>query len=482
MIEDSSEATKLQTAVRSEVQSERQRIEDPSRAKRSLANPPRLILVDDNIHDRSGHYFELASLLLTEAEQSGFQGVLATNRDFDSTPSGKQTWQVHRTFATRRMVRWSLGVDGESHCQRDIDGNPIDIRPFRKTLVRLKDWFGPAAKRPSWMLRQWSDGLCDLFERIRPTRDDCLLINTGDDFALLALANAMRRVNSPAIRIDVLFHFALYEAGQHDREAKMRLLGRQIGSALRALKPHEVHLHATTDALANQLREANIGHPIGSIPYPTRRCDPASGSTEKPLRAMLAGMPRAEKGKAAITRLLSALETDLLRSGHYQLSLQLPANRWNSIVPPSLRPDCELSQPGKSKKPLEIITSTLSTDAYHQWLNTADLGLLLYEPKRYVARCSGVLLEMLARGVPVIVPDHCWLATQVRLAGGHGSIGLIYKDREEIPDLMRQFAQSRDEIKSRALAHAATIAKTHDGRNALAAMGLLPVGRRRHAA
>lgn len=138
--------------------------------------------------------------------------------------------------------------------------------------------------------------------------------------------------------------------------------------------------------------------------------------------------------------------------------------------------------PGESGRPLEIITSKLSTETYHQWLSTADLGLFLYEPTRYVARCSGVLLEMMARGVPVIVPDHCWLANQVRLAGGHRSIGFIYQDRGEIPDLMRQFAKRRDEIRSRAKAYAAAIGERHDGRNSLLAMGIQSAGQRQSAA
>ena len=89
---------------------------------------------------------------------------------------------------------------------------------------------------------------------------------------------------------------------------------------------------------------------------------------------------------------------------------------------------------------------------------------------------------MLARGIPVIVPDHCWLANQVRLAGGHRSIGFIYQDRTEIPDLMRQFAKRRGEIQPRSKAHAATIAKLHDGKNSLLAMGIVPAEQRQYAA
>jgi glycosyltransferase involved in cell wall biosynthesis len=138
--------------------------------------------------------------------------------------------------------------------------------------------------------------------------------------------------------------------------------------------------------------------------------------------------------------------------------------------------------PGESSRALEIITRNLDTETYHRWLSMADVGLFLYEPARYVARCSGVLLEMLARGIPVIVPDDCWLAHQVRMAGGHRSIGFIYQDRAEIPDLMRQFAKRREEIQSRAKAYAATIAERHNGRNTLLSMGIESAGQRQRAA
>ena len=38
---------------------------------------------------------------------------------------------------------------------------------------------------------------------------------------------------------------------------------------------------------------------------------------------------------------------------------------------------------------------------------------MVYDSERYYARCSGVLLEMLCAGVPVIVPAGSWLAAQI---------------------------------------------------------------------
>jgi len=51
--------------------------------------------------------------------------------------------------------------------------------------------------------------------------------------------------------------------------------------------------------------------------------------------------------------------------------------------------------------------------AYAEVLCSADVGLMLYDSTRYYARCSGVLLEMLCAGVPVLVPAGGWLAAQI---------------------------------------------------------------------
>ena len=443
---------------------------------------PRMILIDDNIRDVGGHFFELATLLLIGAEQLGFRCVLATHASFDSPQAVPANWSLRPSFNTRRLVRWSLGVDGDSRYQRDHSGKTIGGSGHQNLWASVTDQLSPPAKRPKPMLRQWAGDLTRLLGEIKPNSTDTLLINTGDDFAMLALAAALKQADIEPIRIDVIFHFAIYESDQIDRKQRLRQVGRQIRSAVESLRPHDVHIHATTDSLAAQLHETDCGTHINSIPYPTRPRNVVSGATSQPLKAVLAGLPRAEKGRGAIAELLAGVDETLLRNGRFQMSMQMPAQRWQAMVPRSLHPHYERALTGHTGGPLEVMTSNLSTEAYHKWLDTADLGLFLYDPSRYVARCSGVLLEMFARGVPVIVPDRCWLADQVRLAGGHRSIGLIYQDRSEIPDLMRQFEKRRQEIQSCSIKYAATIAKRHDGRNTLLQMGIKPAARKRQAA
>jgi hypothetical protein len=439
-------------------------------------------LVDDNIRDIGGHYFELATLLLSGAEQLGYQPVLAINRRFDQPQAVRPNWQLHPTFRTRRLVRWSLGVDGRSRYQRDLAGRTVGAGMMRNLWTGVTDRLNAPAKQPQRMIRLWAENLCRLLTDLKPRPHDSLLVSTGDDFSLLALAAAIKQADIPPLRIDVIFHFALYDSDQADRSERVSRIGRQIRSALDALRQNDIHLHATTDSLAAQLREAKCGVPIHSIPYPTRHREVAEGSSSYPLKAILAGLPRAEKGRGAIADLLALAEESLLKNGRYQISMHMPARRWRAMIPRSLHDFYERALRGERPGPLEVMTSNLSTQAYHDWLDTADLGLFLYEPNRYVARCSGVLLEMLIRGIPVIVPDGCWMADQVRLAGGDRSIGFIYQDRSQIPELMRQFAEHRDQIRPRSIAYAATINRRHDGRNTLLEMGLNPVNEARRAA
>lgn len=432
---------------------------------------PRLIVADDNIRNTGGHYFELANLLLAGAHELGYQGILATAASFDEPLSPPPTYQLIPTFHTRRLIHWSLGVDGRSRFRRDVSGKSIGGGPVQNAWTNFVDRFRPR-RCPAKMLRQWSDDLAGLLKRLKPCQADSLLINTGDDFAMLALAAAMRQCKIPPIRIDVMLHFALHTRSQSDRKERLRQIGQQIASAARMLAPHQVHLHTTTPNLAAQYRDTQSGYPIRAIPYPTRPRSVGVRTSSGPLKAVLAGLPRPEKGKSAIFQLLSDIERPLLSTGRMRLSMQMRSKRWQPLVPRSLHGDFQRAAAGSTSQSLEIMINNLSTEQYHDWLDTADVGLFLYDADRYVARCSGVLLEMLVRGVPVIVPDRCWLADQVRLAGGDGSIGFIYRDRSQVANLLSQFACSHDAIRQRSIQYASKIIRRHCGRNTLLEMGL----------
>lgn len=434
---------------------------------------PRLLIADDNVCDIGGHYFELAQLLMQGADQLGYSGLLATNRRFDKAFAPDLGFEIVPTFRSRRLVRWSLGVDGASRFRRNLQAKSVGGSAVQNGLVNLVDHFRPK-RNPRKMLDQWAEDLVQLLRRMGVDSQDRMLINTGDDFAMLALAAAMKRCNLAPIPIDVIFHFALHDGAQPTSTSRCSEFGNQTREAIRALAPHEVRLHATTTPLADQLRKAGLQ--ANDIPYPTRsrKVTGRTGNRPpgQPWKVVLAGLPRAEKGRAAIGELLCLIEEPLLRSGDFRMSMQMPSRRWKRMIPPSLHGVYERAINATTDGPLEIMTNNLAPDDYHKWLDSADLGLFLYNPDRYVARCSGVLLEMMVRGVPVVVPHGCWLADQVNAAGGNGSIGYIYRSLDQIPSLFQRFAEDHLEIRANCNEHAMQIARRHCGTNTLLSMGI----------
>ncbi|MCG8651536.1 MAG: hypothetical protein MI861_16965, partial [Pirellulales bacterium] len=289
------------------------------------SHPPRLIIADDNIRNVGGHYFELATLLLEGAQTLGYQGVLATHACFDQTKAVASDIHLLPTFHTRRLVHWSLGVDGHSRFRRNLQGQSVGGSGIENFCANLIDRLRPK-RCPQQMLLRWADDLSSLLGQLRPGPQDVLLINTGDDFAMLALAAAIKQIPLAPLRIDVLFHFALHEASEPNHSHRLREIGRQIRDALKHLQPHRLRLHATTENLAAQLRQTECGSRISAVPYPTRpRQISASGRSNQPFKAVLAGLPRAEKGRAAIIDLLSAIEDTLLKHRRFRVSMQMPS-------------------------------------------------------------------------------------------------------------------------------------------------------------
>ena len=173
-------------------------------------------------------------------------------------------------------------------------------------------------------------------------------MNTGGDFQMLAMTQALAAMNTTRpLELHVIFHFAVFD-GQPTRRAMA--YGDQVRDCLDACALHQVHLHATTPALANQMRA--VGIDASPIPYPTRSRIAPSPATQKngarPLKIVLAGIPRAEKGKRSIRQFLTGIEAHQLKTGRFRCSLQMPKKRWKRLVPESLHPEylASIKDPG----------------------------------------------------------------------------------------------------------------------------------------
>jgi hypothetical protein len=124
---------------------------------------------------------------------------------------------------------------------------------------------------------------------------------------------------------------------------------------------------------------------------------------------------RREKGKRKIGTLTAAIWPDCLETGRAQLLIQSTRRHLMSRLPGELRRRIRIARAsdGDSAAQIQTYPFPLDTGAYADLIRNSDLGLFLYDSRRYYARASGILCEMLAAGVPVIVPAGGWLSEQV---------------------------------------------------------------------
>ena len=447
--------------------------------------PARLLIVDDNIRCVGGHYFELVTSLATAAHRFGYEVHVAAHQqfsDFDAVPGGVQLSPI---FRARRMVRWSMGVDGASVLPRGLSGRyrgPVH-RTMRHSIADARTF---RCKRPMVMMRRWREDLSGWLGQMQVRSSDQILVTTSDDFGLLALAGVLAKIPTP-LSIAAIVHFALVDRGTEDATTKLKTIGDQIRRAMFAagvklpIGPtsarHQLRLFATTEGLTRQYTAAGTGLSVTPIDYPTRAAKVNHSShrsngrsTACPVRCGLAGYPRAEKGRESIGELLDRM-TPSLRSGQTSVTLQAPADQWSDLIPKSAT---DLAACDDADAAISVLTGVLSTADYHRWIGGFDIGVFLYDPSRYEVRCSGILLELMVRGVPVIVPDRCHLADQVRRHGGQGRAGYIFRDRSEVPGLIDQFCRHGESMIRHCRETAAIVAGQHRAEVALRTMGFGP--------
>jgi glycosyltransferase involved in cell wall biosynthesis len=236
-----------------------------------------------------------------------------------------------------------------------------------------------------------------------------------------------------------LFHFNPFAGAPSDypRQAVRR---RHFADAFRAiaaaLPVQPLHFYATTDELTEQFNRIRSGAVV-TLGYPI---DPDFARSKEPrrdgqpLRIVFAGDARLEKGYQHLPAIVAALRP-MLDARQVQFVLQsnfpfsIPCRRRNL---PLVAARHRLS--GYPPDQVSLLNKPLDPAAYQQLIAQADIGVLPYDPVHYHARCSGVLLEMLTAGVPLVVGAGGWMAHQV---AGNGA-GVVARNLADFPRALHE--------------------------------------------
>ncbi|WP_143549164.1 glycosyltransferase [Rhodopirellula bahusiensis] len=197
-----------------------------------------------------------------------------------------------------------------------------------------------------------------------------------------------------------------------------------------------------------------LPHPcLIGLQAPSTPADESFGKTEKnstsestkSVRVFLPGPARYEKGA---DRLVEAAK---LLSQQQDLSPIEMVFQWSdAFTLPNgsmLGPD-DLPALNLSNVTFDVITKPLSSEAYHQQLLKADLIILPYRREVYFARISGVAVEAMMLGKPLLYTSDTWVDTiasqfDCGLSMDNDVAGVVEAISEAIANLDTMAQQSR---------------------------------------
>jgi hypothetical protein len=369
----------------------------------------RFILIDNSLEAVGGHHYQFARDVLEAAASRGMEGVLVTHRRFWRYNDLPSDWLVLPLFQHSGYSPHAVCLGGGADGPVDEHGRPLclETRASRGWWERWRQ--GNRERQRQRYLRAYELTLASAFRRLGIFHDDLILFATASDFDLLGLVRYLR--SDPRTKIatwHLQFHFNLLEGreNEHERQADRLTTARSQLDRARALVPqHRLRYYCTTESLARQYRRIGL-EPMQELPYPSNpRLAARIDHDEIPERFQVtcAGGLRREKGKGCFQSLIEQLEEHPLAE---RLKIFVQSGRrlrWSR---------------DRTARLVELIVARhpLNSEQYAKLIRTSDVGLFLYDGRRYAARCSGVLVEMLSAGIPVIVPPACWLSDQLASA------------------------------------------------------------------
>jgi len=361
----------------------------------------KFVLIDHSMRDLGGHYYTYASCVLPAAERAGLQPVLAMHRHFSDLAALPPSWQSHAVFRNK------------SYSQRYVDTS--------SSHGAIGVWW--ARTRSKWRARErqrlaesFAEDCATLFGKIQLSAGDHVFFASASEIDLDGLAMFLRRAPAEYRRIHwhLQFHLGIFEgrdpdyAEQRPRREFMREIFRH---ALARAPEHHINLYCTTRELSAQYECLDVA-PFHTLPYPVHPLfllPTAPKSSSDSVRIACLGHSRREKGYRELPIVVRKLWNDYLSKGRAQLVMQTRRRDLRRAL------DATVSDLGahSATPPVVYAPFPLDLERYAELVRSSDVGLLLYDSTRYYSRCSGVLLEMLSAGVPVIVPGGCWLSEQI---------------------------------------------------------------------
>jgi glycosyltransferase involved in cell wall biosynthesis len=220
-----------------------------------------------------------------------------------------------------------------------------------------------------------------------------------------------------------------------------------------------------TPTVAAYLRERGFTD-VREVPYPVDpgRIGPAPPEAgPRPVPHLLfAGAARMDKGfHEAVSVVARLAETGSTLPVRLQVSTKHYGKRDAAV-------DAELDRLARIRyAPLEIVRETLAPEEYDSLFRGA-ICIQPYRREDFVDRISGVTLDALRHGCPVVVPDGTWMARVVAETGAGVAVARV--SAQSLLAAAETIRAGDAAFRERALRAAATLRERHDPRHLVAAL------------
>ena len=359
--------------------------------------PGKFLLIDGSITGLGGHHYQYALHCLRAADSMGYETYLATNRR-NKDKGG--AWTVIPAY---RNGFW----DNDGYSQRIGALHTWFSRTRFKVPASLAlRVFGPLILRrilDGGRTKEFAEDTSELLSKVPLKKGDIAFVPTCGLTELLGASEA-----GGSGTWNFLFRRNIHVGSPHSYSytyIKLRLLKTAFSRFAR--RPGvRARFWTDSDQLTAEYRMVEPSFATLPIPHTSPKPEnPPDGTTVSYL-----GDARAEKGYHHLPRTVGDLWKSHVEPGRLKFVIQsnynVPGGEPAAAVARNQME--QMASPGK----LEIITEPLGAAEYENAIAGSSALLLPYDPQNYYARSSGICVEALAQGIPVIAPAGSWLARQ----------------------------------------------------------------------
>ena len=415
---------------------------------------PKFVLADHSLLNSVSHHASYNRLILREARQRGFTPVLIANKAWrdNGWPDLAETVLPVFTYSTYQTT--------------------AVIKPNSDRLARAFGWWDSPRTgnvkqlltQGAWRIvqdrrvRRLSAELADVFGGLNLAPGDHVFFPVISDQDLAAISRYFRHSIPPdGVAWHFQFHFGCTSFLLEDGRSRFR----DFVSNLRLpSQDQNLLFYASTGSLARLYSDLELGEVV-HLPFPVERTGQATvmatSTSDQRSVLLLPGKIRQEKGHDLLMRIRDNLHPDLQivmqSSGKEEL------DHFFGDEAAHIRQLDSIEEVGVVPDRVVAVRSPLDPDEQDELLGKAHIAALPYQQDRYRWRCSAILLEMLVRGVPVVVPADTWLAEYLQSLDP--APGIIVETPTEWVDKVNRVVEAYPEFRGRAGQHARMIATRH---------------------